>query len=202
MNEPTFKSFEKASMFPSNLPSSTNNYIVPYNVNKEETNISPLCVSRVPQNFGKHIYIIYSSDINNINRCLTYIQRLTNLTVEGSEIDTSGEFNQQYYKKGVIYQFNMLKNDIKNPQSKDSLGFMLEKIIDNSEGIILINDNKETTHPLLTTMSHLVFIDKNIKMVEDIVKECSGLNIDNYNYNFEKMLCVNKTTLWSKLSTF
>ncbi len=202
MNEPTFKSFEKASMFPSNLQSSNNNYVIPYNVNKEETNISSLCVSRVPQNFGKHVYIIYSSDINNINKCLTYIQRLTNVSIETSEIDTLGEFKVQSYKKGVIYQFNMLKNDIKNHHLKSPLGFMLEKIIDNSEGVILINDDYKTTPPLLTTMSHLIFIDKNIKNVENIVKEGSGLSIDNYNYDFEKMLCVNKTSLWCKLSTF
>jgi hypothetical protein len=202
MNEPTFKSFEKASMIPANMAGSNNNYNVSYNINKEETNVTSLCVSRTLKNFGKHVYIIYSSDINNINRCLTYIQRLTRLTVENSEIDTLGEFKEEIYKQNTIYQFNLLKNDIKNIDLQGVLGFMLEKILDKSEGVILISDEYSNIPPLITTMSHLVFIDKNVKNVEDIVKDCSGLNIQNYNYDFSSMLCVNKTTLWTKLSTF
>jgi hypothetical protein len=202
MTDPSFKSFEKASMMPANMISSNQSYNITNNINKEETNVTPLCVSRTPQNFGKHVYIIYSADITNINRCLTYLQRLTKLNIESTELDAFGEFKEQSYKKDSIYQFNLLKNDIKNGVLPDTLGFMFEKIIDNSEGIILITDDYKNTPQILTTMSHLVFIDKNIKNVEDIVKESAGLLITNYKYDFSSILCVNKTTLWAKLSSF
>ena len=202
MTDPSFKSFEKASMMPANMIPSNQSYNITYNINKEETNVTPLCVSRTPQNFGKHIYIIYSGDITNINRCLTYLQRLTKLNIESTELDAFGEFKEESYKKGSIYQFNLLKNDIKNGILPDTLGFMFEKIINNSEGVILVTDDYKNTPQILTTMSHLVFIDKNIKNVEDIVKESAGLSITNYKYDFSSILCVNKTTLWAKLSSF
>jgi hypothetical protein len=78
----------------------------------------------------------------------------------------------------------------------------MEKIIDKSDGVILIADEYKDIPQILTTMSHLVFIDKNVKNVEGIVRESSGLSITNYNYDFSNMLCVNKTTLWAKLSSF
>jgi hypothetical protein len=202
MTDPSFKSFEKASMMPANMIPSNQSYNIIYNINKEETNVTPLCVSRTPQNFGKHIYIIYSSDITNINRCLTYLQRLTKLNIESTQLDGFGEFNEDSYKKGSIYQFNLLKNDIKNANLPDTIGFIMEKIIEKSDGVILIADEYKDIPQILTTMSHLVFIDKNVKNVEGIVRESSGLSITNYNYDFSNMLCVNKTTLWAKLSSF
>ena len=66
MTDPSFKSFEKASMMPANMIPSNQSYNIIYNINKEETNVTSLCVSRTPQNFGKHIYIIYSSDITKM----------------------------------------------------------------------------------------------------------------------------------------
>lgn len=202
MNVPSFKSFEKASMMPASIGPSNQSYNITYNINKEETNVTPLCVSRTSQNFGKHVYIIYSDNITNINRCLTYLQRLTKLNIESSELDAFNEFKEDSYKKGSIYQFNLLKNDIKNGILPDAVGFMFEKIINNSEGVILVSDDYKNTPKLITTMSHLVFIDKNIKNVEDIIRESSGLSITNYNYDFSNILCVNKTTLWTKLSSF
>ena len=61
MNQPSFKSFEKASMVPESiLPSNQKSpYNITYNINKEENNVYTLCVSRTPQNFGKHILKIH-----------------------------------------------------------------------------------------------------------------------------------------------
>jgi hypothetical protein len=204
MNQPAFKSFEKASMVPESiLPSNQKSpYNITYNINKEETNVYPLCVSRTPQNFGKHIYIIYSDDISNINRCLTYLQRLTKTSfIEGS-LDTLKSFNENDYKKENIYTFNLLKNDIKSNNLPDILNHMMHRVVDNSNGVIVIANSFTDVPYIITTMSHLIFIDNNIKDVEKLVLTSSGLKITNYNYDFEKMLCVNKTGLWTKLSFF
>jgi hypothetical protein len=204
MNQPSFKSFEKASMVPESiLPSNQKSpYKITYNINKEETNVYPLCVSRTPKNFGKHIYIIYSDDISNINRTLTYLQRLTKTSFIESYLDTLNSFNEKDFKKENIYTFNLLKNDIKTNKLPTVLNHMMHKIIDNSNGVILIANSIADVPPVVTTMSHLIFIDKNIKNVEQLVLNSSGLKITNYNYGFEKMVCVNKTGLWTKLSFF
>jgi hypothetical protein len=204
MNQPTFKSFEKASMVPESiLPSNQKSpYKIIYNINKEETNVYPLCVSRTPKNFGNHIYIIYSNDISNINRTLTYLQRLTKTSfIEGS-LDTLKSFNENDYNYENIYQFNVLKNDIKENNLPDVLSHMMHKVIENSNGVIIIANSFKDVPPLVSTMSHLIFIDKNIKDVEKLVLSSSGLKITNYNYDFENMLCINKTGLWTKLSFF
>jgi hypothetical protein len=204
MNQPTFKSFEKASIVPESiLPSNQKSpYKITYNINKEETNIYPLCVSRTPQNFGNHIYVIYSDDISNINRCLTYLQRLTKTSFTEGSIDTLNSFNENEYKKENIYTFNLLKNDIKTNNLPDVLNHIMHRVIDNSNGVIIIANSFKDVPSVITSMSHLIFIDKNIKNVEQLVLNSSGLKITNYNYDFEKMLCVNKTGLWTKLSFF
>lgn len=204
MNQPSFKSFEKASMLPESvLPSNQKSlYNITYNINKEETNVYPLCVSRTLQNFGKHIYIIYSDDISNINRCLTYLQRLTKSQFIESSLDTLKEFNQHNYKKENVYTFNLLKNDVKINNLPVVLNHMMHKIIDNSNGVVFIANSFNDVPKVITTMSHLIFIDKNIKDTEQLVLHSSGLKITNYNYDFEKMVCVNKTGLWTKLSFF
>jgi len=204
MNQPTFKSFEKASMLPESvLPSNQKSpYNITYNINKEETNVYPLCVSRIPQNFGKHVYIIYSDEISTINRCMTYLQRLTKIPFIESTLDTVKSFNEKDYKTENIYTFNLLKNDIKSNNNPVIINHMMHKIINNSNGVIIIANSFVDVPKVITTMSHLVFIDKNIKDVERLVLKSSGLKISNYNYDFEKILCINKTTLWTKLSFF
>jgi len=204
MNQPTFKPFEKASMVPENiLPSNQRSpYKIIYNINKEETNVYPLCVSRTPQNFGNHIYIIYSDDISNINRALTYLQRLTKIPFIESSLDSLKSFDETIYKKENIYTFNMLKNDIKTNNLPVVLNHMMHRIVDNSCGVVIIANSFDEVPRVITTMSHLIFIDKNIKNVEQLVMDSSGLKITNYNYDFEKMICVNKTSLWTKLSFF
>ena len=204
MNQPTFKSFEKASMVPESiLPSNQKSpYNITYNISKEETNVYPLCVSRTQQNFGKHIYIIYSDNISNINRGLTYLQRLTKKQFIDSSLDTLKEFNEDNYKSENIYTFNLLKNDIKENKLPVILSHMMHKIINNSNGVVIIANSFKDVPTVITTMSNLIFIDKNINDVEHLVMHSSGLKITNYNYDFEKMLCVNKTGLWTKLSFF
>jgi hypothetical protein len=101
-----------------------------------------------------------------------------------------------------IYTFNLLKNDIKSNNNPVIISHMMHKIINNSNGVIIIANSFDDVPKVITTMSHLVFIDKNIKDVERLVLRSSGLKISNYNYDFEKILCINKTTLWTKLSFF
>ena len=79
---------------------------------------------------------------------------------------------------------------------------MMHRIVNNSGGVVVIaNSFKDVPH-VITSMSHIIFIDKNIKNVEQLVVDSSGLKITNYKYDFEKMVCVNKTGLWTKLSFF
>lgn len=204
MSQPTFKSFEKASIVPESiLPSNQKSpYTITYNINKEETNVYPLCVTRTQQNFGKHIYIIYSDNISNINRCLTYLQRLTKSQIIEGSLDTVKEFNKNNYKSENIYTFNLLKNDIKTNNLPVVLSHMMHTIINNSNGVVIVANSFDEVPKVITSMSHLVFIDKNIKDVEKLVMDTSGLKITNYNYDFEKMVCINKTGLWTKLSFF
>ncbi len=204
MNQPTFKPFEKASIVPESiLPSNQKSpYKIIYNINKEETNVYPLCVSRTPQNFGKHVYIIYSDDISNINRTVTYLQRLTKIPFVESSLDTLKSFDETVYKKENAYIFNLLKNDIKTNNLPVVLSHMMHRIINNSGGVVFIANSFNDVPRVISTMSHLIFIDKNIKNVEQLVSDSSGLKLTNYNYDFEKMVCVNKTGLWTKLSFF
>ena len=96
----------------------------------------------------------------------------------------------------------MLKNDIKINNLPVVLNHMMHRIVDNSCGVVIIANSFDEVPRVITTMSHLIFIDKNIKNVEQLVIDSSGLKITNYNYDFEKMICVNKTSLWTKLSFF
>lgn len=207
MEAPSFKSFERASMLPeSMMPNRNQSYMnVKLNLTLEENNLSPLVVNRVKNNFGKHNYIIYSDNHPTTNRCLTYIRNLTKYTITEDSIDLIDTFDITKYNKEQIYLYDLRKNDIKNVDiaGKSTLNTIMHNIQDNSQGIIIVSDNWDNVPNFISTMSNLIFIDNNIKDMNKIVSHSSSIRLpETINYDLKDVLCVNKTSLWSKLTLF
>jgi predicted metal-dependent peptidase len=203
----TFKSFERASMIPQSMMPSTNQNIMSLNLNitLEENNISPLVVNRVKSNFGKHNYIIYSDNQTTINNCLTYIRNISNYPLKEDSFDLLDELDLSKYKKDTIYTYDLRKNDIKNVDiaGKGTLNCVLQTIQDKSEGIIIISHTYDNVPVLISTISNLIFIDKDIKDKSKIVMNSASIRLpENITYELDNMICVNKTSLWSKLALF
>ena len=207
METPTFKSFERASMIPQSMMPNSNQHIMNINLNitLEENNISPLVVNRVKSNFGKHNYVIYSDDQNNINNCLTYIRNISNYSLKEDSFDLIDELDLSKYKKDTIYTYDLRKNDIKNVDiaGKGTLNCILQEIQDKSEGIVVISHTYDNVPTIISTISNLIFIDKDIKHKNKIVMNSASIRLpENINYDLNNMICVNKTSLWSKLALF
>ncbi len=207
MEAPVFKSFQKDSMIPENILSSRNNAHsnISININLEENTISPLIVNRVKNNFGKHNYVIYSDNQTNINNCLTYIRNISNLSLIEDSFDLLDIFELNKYKEDSIYTYDLRQNSIKNIDitGMSTLNFILQNIIDNTQGIIMISDTYENVPKLISTVSNLVFIDNDIKFINNILSNSSSLTLpDKINNQLKGMICINKTSLWTKLALF
>ena len=205
MEAPVFKSFQKDSMIPENILSSRNNAPtnISLNINLEENTISPLIVNRVKNNFGKHNYVIYSD--NHINNCLTYIRNISNLPLIEDSFDILDVFDLDKYKEDSIYIYDLRQNAIKNIDiaGNSTLNFILQNIIDNTQGIIIISDTHENVPNLISTLSNLVFIDNDIKSINNILSSSASLRLpDKVNNHLKGMICINKTSLWTKLALF
>jgi hypothetical protein len=203
MEAPTFKSFERASMIPENMNPIRNNIIPGTNLTLEENNVYPLVINRTKNNFDKHVYVIFSDNQELINNCLTYIRNLTKLTIKEDIIDMLEEFKLKDYSEEYIYSYDFRKNDIKNVDiaGKEHLNSMLQHIIDKTQGVIIVSDSYENIPRLLMTRSVLIFIDKDTKNVNKIIKESSNILITD-NIDLKNTICINKTSLWSKLTLF
>jgi len=201
----TFKSFERASMIPQSMMPNSNHMTVKLNISLEENNISPLVVNRVKSNFGKHNYIIYSDNQTTINNCLTYIRNISNYPLKEDAFDLLDELDLSKYKKDTIYTYDLRKNDIKNVDiaGKGTLNCVLQSIQDKSEGIIIISHTYDNVPVVISTISNLIFIDKDIKDKSKIVMNSASIRLpENITYELDNTICINKTSLWSKLALF
>jgi len=203
----TFKSFERASMIPqSMMPNSNQHFMnVKLNLSLEENNISPLVVNRVKSNFGKHNYIIYSNNQTNINNCLTYIRNISKVPLQEDSFDLIDTLDLTKYNKDTIYTYDLRQNNIKNIDiaGNGTLNCVLQTIQDKSEGIIIISESYNNVPPLISTISNLIFIDKDIKDRNKIIMSSASIRLpEKVNYDLNNMICVNKTSLWSKLTLF
>ena len=203
----TFKSFERASMIPQSMMPNTNQQAmnIKLNLTLEENNISPLVVNRVKSNFGKHNYIIYSDNQTNINNCLTYIRNISNSPLKEDSFDLIDELDLTKYKSDTIYTYDLRQNSIKNVDiaGKGTLNCVLQTIQDKSEGIIIISDIYDNVPSIISTISNLIFIDKDIKNMDKIVMGSASIRLpEKTNYDLNNMICINKTSLWSKLTLF
>jgi hypothetical protein len=207
MEAPTFKSFERASMLPQSMMHNSNKHAmnIKLNLSLEENNISPLVVNRVKSNFGKHNYIIYSNNQTNINNCLTYIRNLSKAPLKEDSFDLLDMLDLTKYNKDTIYTYDLRQNNIKNADiaGKATLNCVLQTIQEKSEGIIIISDTAVNVPNIISTTSNLIFIDNGIKNADKIIMNSSSIRIpENINYDLKDMICVNKTSLWSKLALF
>lgn len=203
----TFKSFERASMIPQSMMPTTNQQAmnIKLNITLEENNISPLVVNRVKSNFGKHNYIIYSNNQTNINNCLTYIRNISKAPLKYDSFDLIDTLDLTKYNKDTIYTYDLRQNSIKNADiaGKSTLNCVLQTIQDKSEGIIIISDTYDNVPNIISTISNLIFIDKDIKDTNKIVMGSSSIRLpEKVNYDLNDMICINKTSLWSKLALF
>jgi len=205
MDAPSFKSFEKDSMFPASMRGGGmgNNFNI--NLTLEENNIAPLVVHRNKQNFGKHVYLILSNNQQFITKCNTYIRNISKCDIKEDTIDTLSEIDLTTYKKGTIYNYDSRVNAIKNENisGKFVLNFILQHIINSSEGVILVADKIEDVPNIILSMSNLVFIDKSNTKINRIIQCVAPIRIgDDYNYDLNEDLCVNKVSLWAKVTIF
>jgi len=203
----TFKSFERASMLPQSMMPNSNQHAmnVKLNISLEENNISPLVVNRVKNNFGKQNYIIYSNNQININNCLTYIRNISKAPLQEDSFDLIDTLDLTKYKKDTIYTYDLRQNSIKNVDiaGKGTLNCVLHTIQDKSEGIIIISDTYDNVPNIISTVSNLIFIDKDIKDTNRIIMSSASIRLpEKVNYDLNDMICVNKTSLWSKLALF
>ena len=206
MDAPSFKSFDRDSMFPASMRGGgmgNNNFNI--NLTLEENNIAPLVVHRNKQNFGKHVYLILSNNQQFITKCNTYIRNISKCDIKEDTIDTLSEIDLTTYKKGIIYNYDSRVNAIKNENisGKFVLNFILQHIINSSEGVILVADKIEDVPNIILSMSNLVFIDKSNTKINRIVQSVAPIRIgDDYNYDLNEDLCVNKVSLWAKVTIF
>jgi hypothetical protein len=186
------------------MPNS-NHMNVKLNISLEENNISPLVVNRVKSNFGKHNYVIYSNNQQNINNCLTYIRNISKAPLQEDSFDLIDTLDLTKYKKDTIYTYDLRQNTIKNVDiaGKGTLNCVLQTIQDKSEGIIIISDTYDNVPNIISTVSNLIFIDKDIKGMNKIIMGSASIRLPEIvNYDLNDMICVNKTSLWSKLALF
>ncbi len=207
MEAPTFKSFERASMLPPSMMPNSNQQAmnIKLNLSLEENNISPLVVNRIKSNFGKQNYVIYSNNQTNINKCLTYIRNITKAPLQEDSFDLIDTIDLTKYNKDTIYTYDLRQNNIKNVDiaGKGTLNCVLQTIQDKSEGIIIISDTYDNVPNVISTVSNLIFIDKDIKDINKIIMNSSSIRLpEKINYDLNNMICVNKTSLWSKLTLF
>jgi hypothetical protein len=204
----TFKSFERASMIPQSMMPNTHNQSmnITLNLTLEENNISPLVVNRVKNNFGKHNYIIYSDNQTNINNSLTFIRNISKTPLVEDSFDLLDELDFTKYKPNTICTYDLRKNDIKNVDivGKGTLNCVLQTIQDKTEGIIIISHSHDNVPNIISTISNLVFVDKDmVKDISKIMNSSSSIRFpEKVNFELDNMLCINKTSLWSKLALF
>jgi len=206
MDAPSFKSFERDSMLPASMRGhgSIGN-TTQINLNFEENNIASLVVHRNKQNFGKHVYLIISNNQQFITKCNTYIRNISKCDIKEDTIDTLGEFDISSYKKGIIYNYDTRINAIKNENitGKHVLNFILQHIIQSSDGILYIADKIEEVPNIILSMSNLVFIDKSNTHINRIIQSVAPIRVgEDYNYDLNEDLCVNKVALWAKVTIF
>jgi len=207
MEAPTFKSFERASMIPQSMMPNSNQSMMTtkLNLTLEENNITPLVVNRVKSNFGKHNYIIYSNNQDNINNCLTYIRNISKAPLKDDSFDLIDTLDLTKYNKDTIYTYDLRQNSIKNVDiaGKGTLNCVLQTIQDNSEGIIVISDTYDNVPSIISTISNLIFIDNDTKNMDKIIMGSASIRLpEKTNYDLNNMICINKTSLWSKLTLF
>ncbi len=207
MEAPTFKSFERASMIPQSMMPNSHQHAMNVNLNLslEENNVSPLVVNRVKSNFGKHNYIIYSKNQTNINNCLTYIRNISKSPLQEDSFDLIDTLDLTKYKKDTIYTYDLRQNNIKNVDiaGKGTLNCVLQTIQSKSEGIIIISDTYDNVPSIISTISNLIFIDNDIKDKNKIIMSSASIRLpEKVNYDLNNMICINKTSLWSKLALF
>jgi hypothetical protein len=205
MDAPSFKSFDKDSMFPASMRGGGMGNNVNISLTLEENNIAPLVVHRNKQNFGKHVYLILSNNQQFITKCNTYIRNISKYDIKEDTIDTLSEIDLTSYKKGTIYNYDNRVNAIKNENisGKFVLNFILQHIINSSEGVILVADKIEDVPNIILSMSNLVFIDKSNTNINRIIQSVAPIRIgDDYNYDLNEDLCVNKVSLWAKVTIF
>jgi hypothetical protein len=203
----TFKSFERASMIPQSMMPNSNQHAMntKLNLSLEENNISPLVVNRVKSNFGKQNYVIYSNNQTNINNCLTYIRNMSKAPLQEDSFDLIDTLDLTKYNKDTVYIYDLRQNNIKNVDiaGKGTLNCVLQTIQDKSEGIVIISDTYDNVPNLISTISNLIFIDKDIKDTNKIIMGSASIRLpEKVNYDLNNMICVNKTSLWSKLALF
>lgn len=209
MDNTTFKSFEKASMVPDNmLPITTNNGFIqlfdqPYNLSTCDGNLSSsLVINRSLNNFGHHVYCIYSQNQDTIKKCLKYIKNISGYPLEDDTITDT--FDIKKYKDSTLYCYN----NIQTNGFEYNISFKLKSVLNISNGIVYISNNLHVPK-VITTMANIVFIDpdfyKNIEKISSVsssIKIPINYKIDNLDEMKDKILCINKTLLWSKFSVF
>ena len=196
MDEPSFKSFERASITPGNV-FRTN---IISSITEEESTLQLLSVNRTKDNFGNYIFIIYSKNKDEIEQCLNYLKNLTKIPFKDISIDVTGELNFDDYCKDYIYTFDLTKEE--GVLSSDMVfNTVMKNVSEKAGGMVIISDHIDKVPRYLSTMSQLVFIGCDIEQLPRIIHEGGGLPVSNeLKYGLKNILCLNKTLLWTKIS--
>lgn len=200
MDEPSFKSFERASITPGNV-FRTN---IISSITEEESTLQPLIVNRTKENFGNYIFIVYSKDREEIDRCLDYLKNLTKMPFKESYIDVTGETDFNTLSKDYIYIYDLTKEDTilnREISFENYFSCIFNSIYEKAGGILFIADHVNKVPRYLSTMSQLIFIGQDIDNLERIIVEGANVPVtSNLKYDLKNILCLNKTLLWTKIT--
>jgi hypothetical protein len=205
MEGPSFQSFKKETI---HNPLINQNFInnKTYYINKEESNSIPLYINRTSKNFSYPFFqVIYPSlSIDYLSSILYYVQSvLQKSIIEYVEFDCLKTYSTHNYNKDTIYIFDFTSDKIKNMElNPNSLSLFIFSILDKVGGIVAIGNSIEQFPKSFSTLSSIVFLDKNMPDFSKIVGITSFIRLNKNVIIDQDNICIDKLSLTTKVSSF
>jgi hypothetical protein len=155
-------------------------------LNDVVSNITEFSMFRTRDNLIRPIFLIYSTDKDNIKNILEYLLNWISKPIKKISIDMLDTFKEEEINKNNTYIFNLCKfeifkneSTIKNIDVNEAItSSIYNLLIDKAGPMIFIADNRFNIPTIFTSTSNAIFIDN--------VKSWSAMIHLNNDYIYEK----------------